>query len=478
MYYKSFNSVYLGLGSNLGRRFTNIQTSVKLIEEKIGRVMRTSQIYDSPCTDEQNKIVGEEQHFLNSVVKVYTSLTPKEVLLQCKEIEKIFKRKPKVKYYEAREMDIDILLYNSEVIDEHVEGKSLHIPHMGLINRLFVLKPLLDIDRDLTIFNKTRNQEEKVITVIKRLLFEHFNIHLTDDEIIKGDKLAYLSKTLNISTGKEDRTFHLGSKTLLMAIINCSPDSFSKGEEDYDKIIDKLVLNKDKFDIVDIGGESTRPGADEVHHEVELQRVAPMIQRIRSHPHLEDSVISVDTRKSYVARKCLEMGANIINDVSGGKFDPEILKVVSEFNVPYVCMHSRTTPDKMMNRTFLHYSSNPVDEISQELLHTIMNIRNSHKICDWNIIIDPGIGFSKNLETNLEVIRKLSQFKWNFANPLLLGHSRKKFIQRILDVDVDHTLPGDIAITNSAIRSGCNIIRVHDIPGISSAIKMSDALFK
>jgi dihydroneopterin aldolase/2-amino-4-hydroxy-6-hydroxymethyldihydropteridine diphosphokinase/dihydropteroate synthase len=508
--YLSMNSTaYLGLGSNLGNRFFNFQKCVKMIgEKKIGIVEKTSQIYESPCLDENNSIVESENKFLNSVIKIKTNLSPMDLLIKCKEIESEFKRKPKTKYYEAREIDIDILTYNNELIDIEQSKDTpfrLNIPHIHMYDRLFVLKPMMDIDKNLKFFNRQNGNNEGVDIILKNLM-KKLKISPASDydleKINKFEKIGYLYKTLNVLVNGQEQNLNLSKNSILMGVINCTPDSFSGGllkkstPADYEEIIEKLIANKNNIDIIDIGGESTRPGSQEIDPKSELDRIAPLIFKIRNNPELKNKIISIDTRKALVAEESIKLGANIINDVSGGLYDPKIISVARKYSVPFILMHSRATPDKMMKGEFLNYEKGVIQEIINELDQRIKNFKNYNPLSrgkneiqidngngnspslDWNIIIDPGVGFSKNKEQNLEIIRNLDEIKKAFPNILLLGHSKKKFIQDILNVNADNTLVGNIVVTSLGIEKGANIIRVHDFKEIKQTIEITDVLFK
>ncbi len=458
-----------------------------MTELKIGKILKTSQIYESPCLDENNSIVLEENKFLNSVIKIETSLSPMDLLLKIKEVENIFKRKLKKNYYEEREIDIDILLYNDEIIMTENENLKLHIPHPRLKDRLFVLKPILDIDPDLKI------QKKDVKVILKELLNKLNKTDRIDVEKINFyDEIDYLHKTINfVINDNEEVTFDLAKKSLLMGIVNCTPDSFSDGplksntKDDYYRILEKLIENKDNLDIIEIGGESTRPGAVLIESKEELQRLIPMIEAIRSNSSLKNKIISVDTRKATVAKECLKLGVNIINDVSGGMWDENMSDVIAKFNCKYVLMHSRTSPNIMMNPEFLKYSSdieNTVKVISTELIDRLNSFKNLNftkaHILDWDIMLDPGLGFSKTLEQNLNIIKNLDFFKKKFPNTLLLGHSRKKFIQKTLSKEPNQTFVGNIVISAIGISKGANILRVHDYDLQKDTLTMSDAIFK
>jgi dihydropteroate synthase len=329
--------------------------------------------------------------------------------------------------------------------------------------------------------------------MLKELIYKLNKKNLIEIEKINSyDEIEYLHKTLNFSINDhEEVTFDLAKKSLLMGVVNCTPDSFSGGllksktKDDYTKILENLISNKDNIDIIDLGGESTRPGASSVEEQEEIQRLVPMIEMIRSNSCLKNTIISIDTRKASVAKECLKLGANIINDVSGGMYDEKMKEVVSNFRAKYVLMHSRASPNIMMNSEYLKYSNDleeTVKIISSEICDRINSLKSNQNsqfsILDWDIILDPGLGFSKNLEHNLNTIKNLDFFKTCFPNTLLLGHSKKKFIQKTLGKDVNQTLVGDIVISALGISKGANIVRVHDYDTQNQAIRLCDAIFK
>ena len=487
------NIAFIALGSNLGKRFENFLRCSKLIEEKaFGKILKTSQIYESPCMNENYEIMEKENKFINAVIKFETSLKPLDLLKACKEIEFHFKRKPKTNYYEQREIDIDILTYNNDSIDlkDTESNLTLNIPHPRLYERLFVLKPLLDIDINLKIIDSRTQKLISVKTILNNLINQKYFrevVNFIPDNVNFYDKLSMMNKVFFLNSSRQtEKYFDVSKKTLLMATINCTPDSFSIGWmkeiNHLDKIIEYLVKNIEKIDIVDIGGESTRPGAMCIEPLEELNRIYPLIEKIKANETLKDVPISIDTRKSLVAKEVVKLGVDIINDVSACRYDPEMIDVISDNNLPYICMHSRATPDKMLNKEFLSYSHDVMKEVNKELEDSINEIKikrdKKSNILDWNVIVDPGLGFSKNTEHNFELIRNLNEMKQNFSNIILIGHSKKKFIREILNVDVNKTLPGDIVVANTAISKGANIIRVHDVENIGLAVKISDKIYK
>jgi dihydropteroate synthase len=261
-----------------------------------------------------------------------------------------------------------------------------------------------------------------------------------------------------------DYELDLRKKTMIMGIVNVTPDSFSDGGRFYD--IDRAVehakrLVADGADIIDIGGESTRPGAEKVSLEEELRRVIPVVKAVAQEI---DVPISIDTYKAEVAKQAIEAGAHIINDVWGAKADAKMAEVAAFYDVPIILMH---------NRHDLQYRDLISDMIS-DLMESVA-IAKRAGVKDENIILDPGIGFAKTLEHNLEVMRRLDEFA-KLGYPLLLGTSRKRFIGHVLDLPVNERVEGTGATVCLGIVKGAHIVRVHDVLPIARMAKMMDAM--
>ena len=261
-----------------------------------------------------------------------------------------------------------------------------------------------------------------------------------------------------------DYELDLRKKTMIMGIVNVTPDSFSDGGRFYD--IDRAVehakrLVADGADIIDIGGESTRPGAEKVSLEEELRRVIPVVKAVAQEI---DVPISIDTYKAEVAKQAIEAGAHIINDVWGAKADAKMAEVAAFYDVPIILMH---------NRHDLQYRDLISDMIS-DLMESVA-IAKRAGVRDENIILDPGIGFAKTLEHNLEVMRRLDEFA-KLGYPLLLGTSRKRFIGHVLDLPVNERVEGTGATVCLGIVKGAHIVRVHDVLPIARMAKMMDAM--
>jgi dihydropteroate synthase len=257
-----------------------------------------------------------------------------------------------------------------------------------------------------------------------------------------------------------------------MGILNITPDSFSDGNIHFDrsKAVDHaLRMADDGADIIDIGGESTRPGSEAVPLEEELRRTIPVIEEVSKKINVP---ISIDTYKSEVALRALESGASIVNDISGLTFDPEMPRAVSKYKVPVVIMHIKGRPKSMQE--------NPVYEALipeiMDYLRASLRLANESGIPEDMIIIDPGIGFGKTPEHNLEIINNLNQFT-SLEKPILIGPSRKAFIGKILgDAPAGERLEGTAAAVAISIIKGANIVRVHDVKEMVKTVKVADAI--
>jgi dihydropteroate synthase len=267
------------------------------------------------------------------------------------------------------------------------------------------------------------------------------------------------------------RTFTLGKRTLLMGVLNVTPDSFSDGGLFFDKktaIAHGLKMVEEGADFIDIGGESTRPGSKPLGLDEELRRVIPVIESLAKEV---DAPISIDTYKSAVAKKAIEAGAQIINDISGLNLDPSLSQVAAKEDVPLVLMHIRGNPETMQKK--IHYDS-LFSEIIQYLRNSIQRAE-SAGVDPEQIIIDPGIGFGKTVEDNLLILKNLQEFKI-LGKPLLLGTSRKSFIGKILNADVTGRLEGTLSSIVVGALNGAHIIRCHDVLQAKRAIAIADAV--
>jgi dihydropteroate synthase len=256
-----------------------------------------------------------------------------------------------------------------------------------------------------------------------------------------------------------------------MGILNCTPDSFYPGSRlvGVDQAVQRAqTMIQAGADILDVGGESTRPGSDPVEAAEEIKRVVPVIERIRER---SDVLISIDTRKVEVAEKALSAGADLVNDVSALRGGRLLAECVAERDVPVILMHMRGEPKTMQENP--RYGD-VIAEITDELSGSI-NFARSCGIREDRIIIDPGIGFGKRLQDNLAILRNLRSLR-ALGNPLLIGLSRKSFIGMVLGKPVDQRLIGTVAANMLALMNGADILRVHDVAEAVDTVKMFEAV--
>lgn len=268
-----------------------------------------------------------------------------------------------------------------------------------------------------------------------------------------------------------NKKFDFENKTYTMGILNLTPDSFSDGGSYTDvetavKRAKKMV--EEGVDIIDVGAESTRPGADYIEEETELKRILPVIKRLVTEV---DVPISIDTYKSRVAEECIKVGAHIINDIKGLKGDPDMAKVVAKYGVSVIIMHIQGDPQNMQKNP--EYD-NIIEDIKGSLEESI-DIAVKAGVSPKNIILDPGIGFGKTFEGNLEIIKKLCEFK-KLEYPILIGASRKGFIGNILGTPPLDRLEGNLAVAVISAYNGASIIRVHEVKETVRALKVTDSV--
>lgn len=266
--------------------------------------------------------------------------------------------------------------------------------------------------------------------------------------------------------------FDFLKKTYLMGILNVTPDSFFDGGKYFSvkSAVDRALQMIDEgADIIDVGGESTRPGAEPITVDEELKRVIPVIESLSKKVSIP---LSIDTYKARVAELAIQAGATIVNDISGLRFDPEMPEIISKYKVPVVIMHIKGTPRDMQKNPSYNAL---IPEIIEYLRESIV-IAKKAGVQENMIIIDPGIGFGKLPEHNLEIIKKLKDFT-NLGKPLLIGVSRKSFIGKVLnDAPPEERLEGTAAAVVASILNGANIVRVHDVGYMYKVLKVADAI--
>jgi dihydropteroate synthase len=291
-------------------------------------------------------------------------------------------------------------------------------------------------------------------------------------------------KSPSLKIGKH--VFDWGSRTYVMGILNITPDSFSgDGILASDNAVEVALEHARDFinagaDILDVGGESTRPGSAPVSANEELQRVIPVIHGL--HQRFPETLISIDTYKARVAQEAFKEGAHILNDVWGLRADPQLAACAAEHKAPVILMHNRSNPASVEVRENIGQAyigaeyQNLLEDVKRELLESVERARRAG-IAESHIILDPGIGFGKTVEHNLELIDRLAELRV-LGYPILLGPSRKSFIGFTLDLPADQRLEGTAAAVAVGIVRGADIVRVHDVLPIARVARMTDALVR
>jgi dihydropteroate synthase/2-amino-4-hydroxy-6-hydroxymethyldihydropteridine diphosphokinase len=462
-------SVFLALGSNLGDRRANLVQAVQRLGQAV-RIEALSSVYETPPWG-----VTEQPAFYNLALRGATTLTPGALLAFAKQIEQEMGRQPAVRYG-PRLIDIDILFYNNLVYN----SEALVLPHPRLHERAFVLVPLADIDPSLL---------HPVLGVsVTQLLGQ-----LAPADIVRCDTIDLVTEAAPLNPfawrPAQAAPFVWGRRTYVMGIINATPDSFSgdglaRTDAKAAAWIEAAISQGERFcaegaDILDVGGESTRPGSSPVDAQTEMQRILPVIEGLAGRVPLP---ISVDTSKAEVAEAALQAGARVVNDVWGLRLDPDLAAVIAQARVPVVLMHNRSHPKDASQEARLGgryvgvQYSDLLGDIQQELEFSIARARQVG-IADSQIILDPGIGFGKTREQNLALLNRTDAIK-ALGFPVLVGPSRKSFIGYTLNLPPEQRVEGTAAAVAVSIVRGADIVRVHDVLPLVRVTRMTDAIVR
>ncbi len=361
-------------------------------------------------------------------------------------------------------MTINLKVYNLKLPQAHIlKQEMLAIGGDAAVDRAVLVG---GVERtDVLIMGTLKQYYE----LCRRLLRQPFSMKKLSEEI--REILSNISKDKFLWKVK-DKEIELGQKTLIMGVLNVTPDSFSDGGLYIDKqkaFKHAIDLYENGADIIDIGGESTRPFAEPVDVEEEISRVVPVIEMIKNHN--KDILVSVDTYKSETAKRALEAGADIINDISGLNFDENMSRVVADNKAGLIIMHTRGKPQDMQKNT-------EYEDFMGELIESLNNSIGRAKeagIEKDRIVIDPGIGFGKKFEHNLFILKKLREFSI-FGLPILIGTSRKSFLGKITGKEAYHRDDETMVSVGIAIINGAHIVRVHEVKRMKDAVKVADAI--
>ncbi|XP_071693476.1 folate synthesis bifunctional protein, mitochondrial [Rutidosis leptorrhynchoides] len=456
--------VVIALGSNVGDRLNNFNEALSQMKKSGIKITRHACLYET-----EPAYMTDQPLFLNSAVRAVTKFGPHELLSALKKIEKEMGRTKGIRYG-PRPIDLDILFYGKY----RVNSEILTVPHERIFERPFVMAPLVDllgsdIENDTVVcwHSFSRNG-----------LFETWE-RLGGESLIGKDGLRRVLPVNN-------RLWDWSKKTSVMGILNLTPDSFSDGGK-FDCVGSAISHVRDMIsegvDIIDLGAQSTRPMATKISVQEELDRLIPVLEKILELPEIEGKLISIDTFYSRVALEAIKKGAHIVNDVSGGTLDSDMLNVVANLNVPYIAMHMRGDPLTMQNNENLKYDD-VCKEVGNELYERVRAAELSG-VPAWQMVIDPGIGFSKGTKDNLEILMGLKRIRSVIGRksyglsraPLLIGPSRKRFLGEVCGrscaVERD---PATVAAVTGAVLGGANIVRVHNVRDNVDAVKLCDSM--
>ncbi|KAI1336282.1 Dihydropteroate synthase [Xylariaceae sp. FL0016] len=452
-------TAYIALGSNMGDRVAMIEQACREMDTRGIKVKRTSSLWET-----EPMYVLNQDRFVNGACEIETNLEPLALLDALQDIENSMGRH-KVIDKGPRNIDLDILLYG----DEAVSHPRLNIPHIGITEREFVLRPLAEL-----IPRKALDPSKPW-----RLIQDHLN-HLPSSAEPLSTLIPLGGSIAPLNALKSTR------KTHVMAILNLTPDSFSDGglhnPTSTASLSETIVSMLDAgATLLDIGGQSTAPGAPQVSAEEELARILPAIQLVRSLPDAASVAISVDTYRASVARAAVAAGADIVNDVSGGLLDADMLPTMAALEKTVVLMHMRGTPATMSSESQTAYPEGLIPGIATELLARVRAAEEAG-VRRWRIVLDPGLGFAKVGAQNLELLRHFAELRaWPGLEglPWLLGSSRKSFVGKVTGVPrpVDRVF-GTAATVVAAVQGGADVVRVHDVREMGQVVKMADAIWR
>lgn len=460
--------VVIALGSNVGNRVGNFNEALQLMKKSGMHITRHGCLYET-----EPVYVTDQPLFLNSAVRGITKLGPHELLRVLKKIEKDMGRTDGIRYG-PRPIDLDILFYGKF----RVNSEILTIPHERIWERPFVMAPLMDVMGSAMESDTVASWHS--FSKLSGGLFESWE-KLGGESLIGKNGLKRVLPTGNV-------LWDWSLKTSMMGILNLTPDSFSDGGkfQSVEAAVSQVrLMILEGADIIDIGAQSTRPMASRLSAQEELDRLIPVLDAVLKMPEVEGKLLSVDTFHSEVASEAIGKGAHIVNDVSAGQLDPNMLDVVAGLKVPYVAMHMRGNPSTMQNSENLQYD-NVCEQVASELYLRVRDAELSG-IPAWRIIIDPGIGFSKNTEHNLDILMGLPNIRMELAGkslalshaPMLIGPSRKRFLgdicARPAAAERD---PATIAAVTAGVLGGANIVRAHNVKDNLDAVKLCDAMVK
>ncbi|KAM3499446.1 hypothetical protein MY10362_007299 [Beauveria mimosiformis] len=457
---KRTTTAYIALGGNLGDRVAEIERACNEMDRRGIKVTRTSSLWET-----EPMYVTDQDRFLNGVCEVETELQPMALLDELQSIERDLGRR-KLIDKGPRNIDLDILLYG----DERISNERLTVPHIGIPEREFVLRPLSEL-----IPSKSIDPSKPW-----KLVQDYLN-----DLAAAGEPLSSVTRISASAAPLTPLTPNRASR--IMAILNLTPDSFSDGGRHAvaapaaDLSATILDMVRSGATIIDVGGQSTAPGRPEVTADEEAARVLPAVELIRSMPACRSVAVSVDTYRAGIAEAAVARGADMINDVSAGQLDAAMLPTVARLGATICLMHMRGTPRTMAQLADYSDGGGVIPAVAAALQARVAAAE-AAGIRRWRILLDPGLGFAKTDAHNLEILRRLDELRnWpGLAGlPWLVGPSRKTFVGRVTAVeDPAARTWGTAAAVAAAVQGGADVLRVHDVEQMAAVAAMSDAIWR
>ncbi|GJC78012.1 folic acid synthesis protein fol1 [Colletotrichum liriopes] len=445
---KGPRTAYIALGSNLGDRVAWIDQACAEMDRRGIKVKRTSSLWET-----EPMYVLEQDRFVNGVCEVETELEPLALLDELQDIERTMGRQ-KVINKGPRNIDLDILLYGEEKVDH----PRLTVPHIGIPEREFVLRPLAELIPEKPLY--ASNPWKLTLDYLNEL----------------RPSAAPLSPLTPISSSQSPwPPFPLTAKPTSWPLLFLR----RRRSQPPKPRLDPQILCRSRRHHRRHRRLLHRPGRPEVPVDEELARVLPVIKLVRGLPELAHLAVSIDTYRASVAEAAVAAGADIINDVSAGQLDPDMFRTMARSNRTVCLMHMRGTPATMNSLT--DYPDGLIPTIARELLDRVAEAE-AAGVRRWRIILDPGLGFAKTGAQNLEILRHMDELRsWPGLEgfPWLIGSSRKSFVGKITGVSKpQERIWGTAATVVSAVQGGADIVRVHDAVEMCQIVKMADAIYR
>jgi len=450
---------FIALGSNLGDSPRVLAQAVKRIALALdGRAIGCSKLYASAP-----ELVHDQPTFLNAAIELQVpaslALAPQEILRRLKQLEAAHEKS--TVRYGPRELDLDLIaLSDGSKHNIQDEVLPLQVPHPRAHERDFVLRPLNDLPTGSQV--RLGPQGEAASTLLARL---------PQQTAFDARNTIWAPKRYTANASAE-RT---QDATMVMGILNVTPDSFSDGGRftQVDRAVKHaLDLCEQGADVIDVGGESTRPNAELITVEEELSRVIPVIDELSKLREFSAS-ISIDTRKPEVARAAIHAGANVINDEAGEADDTQaMLAVAGDLGVPIMTMHARGNAKTMESMTNTGNDFDVTEYVFDWLAHRATVALTEHGVPTWHLMMDPGLGFAKTAKQNVELLARLERFT-NSPYPVLVGASRKRFVREHCSYNIDTTT---CATTVASALHGAAMVRVHDVQAAVDVLRLADAI--